>query len=164
MPASARSLPSWDAIERMGVPGRILPESALSQQTNYRLTPMPTYEYRCDECGCEFEVFQKMSDTPGAPCPACGQDARRLISGGGGLLFKGEGFYITDYRSEAYRKRAEQDAPKAAGAEKGSEKSASAKATGSTEKASPAGKGAATEKGDASTRASESKAGGSRDG
>ncbi len=66
---------------------------------------MPTYEYRCPE-GHEFEVFQKMSDPPEAPCPECGKTAERQLSGGAGLLFKGSGFYITDYRSEAYKKAA----------------------------------------------------------
>lgn len=67
---------------------------------------MPTYEYRCPE-GHEFELFQRMSDEPGADCPTCGLRAERLLSAGGGLLFKGEGFYITDYRSPEYKKKAE---------------------------------------------------------
>lgn len=66
---------------------------------------MPTYEYRCP-AGHEFEALQKMSDPPEATCPECGQAAERRLSGGAGLLFKGSGFYITDYRSEAYRKAA----------------------------------------------------------
>lgn len=69
---------------------------------------MPTYEYRCPE-GHEFEKFQRMSDPPEADCPECGQAAQRILSGGAGLLFKGEGFYITDYRSDSYRKAAEKD-------------------------------------------------------
>lgn len=70
---------------------------------------MPTYEYRCPACAREFERFQRMSDPPGAPCPDCGQAADRLISAGGGLLFKGDGFYITDYRSDAYKDKAKKD-------------------------------------------------------
>ena len=66
---------------------------------------MPTYEYRCPD-GHDFEVFQRMSDEPGAACPECGKPAERLLSAGGGLLFKGEGFYITDYRSAEYKKKA----------------------------------------------------------
>lgn len=69
---------------------------------------MPTYEYRCPE-GHEFEKFQRMADPPGAACPECGSDAERILSGGAGLLFKGGGFYITDYRSDSYRKAAEKD-------------------------------------------------------
>jgi len=65
---------------------------------------MPTYEYRCPR-GHEFEVFQRISDEPGATCPECGEAAERMISAGAGFLFKGEGFYITDYRSKEYRER-----------------------------------------------------------
>jgi putative FmdB family regulatory protein len=57
---------------------------------------MPTYEYQCPE-GHEFELFQKMSEKPRAKCPVCGRPALRKISGGAGLVFKGSGFYITDY-------------------------------------------------------------------
>ncbi len=71
---------------------------------------MPTYEYRCPK-GHEFEKFQRMSEPPVAQCPACGQEATRLLSGGAGLLFKGEGFYITDYRSDSYKKEAEREKP-----------------------------------------------------
>ena len=71
---------------------------------------MPTYDYRCRACGRDFEVFQRMSDKPGASCPDCGHAAERLISGGAGFLFKGDGFYITDYRSEDYRKKAREEA------------------------------------------------------
>ncbi len=69
---------------------------------------MPTYEYRCPE-GHEFEKFQRMSDPPEADCPECAQPAVRIMSGGAGLLFKGEGFYITDYRSDSYKKAAQKD-------------------------------------------------------
>lgn len=67
---------------------------------------MPTYEYRCPE-GHEFELFQRITDPPEASCPQCGAAAERQLSAGAGLLFKGSGFYITDYRSETYRKAAE---------------------------------------------------------
>jgi putative FmdB family regulatory protein len=66
---------------------------------------MPTYEYLCPQ-GHQFEVFQRISDEPGAPCPECGEAAQRQISAGAGFLFKGEGFYITDYRSADYKKKA----------------------------------------------------------
>lgn len=66
---------------------------------------MPTYDYVCPR-GHEFEVFQKMTDDPVATCPECGEPAERQISGGAGFLFKGEGFYITDYRSEDYKRKA----------------------------------------------------------
>ncbi|HEY7771035.1 zinc ribbon domain-containing protein [Longimicrobium sp.] len=71
---------------------------------------MPTYEYRCPECGNDFEKFQKMSDEPVADCPACGKPAQRRISAGAGLVFTGSGFYIPDYqRGEGYTKAAESD-------------------------------------------------------
>ena len=57
---------------------------------------MPTYEYQCPE-GHKFELLQKMSDRPRAKCPVCGRPGTRQISGGAGLIFKGSGFYITDY-------------------------------------------------------------------
>ena len=58
---------------------------------------MPTYEYRCPKCSTEFERSQKITAKPGARCPKCGARAERLMSGGVGLVFKGSGFYITDY-------------------------------------------------------------------
>jgi len=70
---------------------------------------MPTYEYRCPKCGTDFEKFQKMSDEPVAECPKCAAPAERRLSGGAGLLFKGSGFYITDYRGDSYKKAADAD-------------------------------------------------------
>lgn len=69
---------------------------------------MPTYEYRCP-AGHQFEVFQRISEPPGAACPTCGADAQRQISAGAGFLFKGDGFYITDHRSADYKKKASSD-------------------------------------------------------
>jgi len=74
---------------------------------------MPTYEYRCPR-GHEFEKFSpRMTTHPSAPCPRCGQRARRLISGGAGLVFKGSGFYITDYKRSAEKRDAEKPDAKA---------------------------------------------------
>jgi len=70
---------------------------------------MPTYEYRCPNCGNDFELFQKMSEAPVAACPKCETPSQRRLSGGAGLLFKGSGFYITDYRGDSYKKSAEAD-------------------------------------------------------
>ncbi len=58
---------------------------------------MPTYEYECLSCGTRFDTFQKMSDSPLDKCVQCQGSVRRLVSGGSGLIFKGSGFYITDY-------------------------------------------------------------------
>lgn len=67
---------------------------------------MPTYEYACDACDHRWEEFQSIKAEPTKKCPSCNKKkARRLISAGGGLLFKGSGFYLTDYRSEGYKSR-----------------------------------------------------------
>ena len=60
---------------------------------------MPTYEYKCRDCGYTFEKFQNMKDKPIEKCPKCEGRVQRLISGGGGIIFKGSGFYATDYGS-----------------------------------------------------------------
>ena len=62
---------------------------------------MPTYEYECEKTGRRFEVFQNMSDAPIRRCPECGGKARRLIGAGGAVIFKGSGFYATDYGKQA---------------------------------------------------------------
>lgn len=68
---------------------------------------MPTYQYRCPACGHEFEKFEKMSSAGRAKCPKCGKPGERQISGGAGLLFKGSGFYITDYKRKDQPKGSE---------------------------------------------------------
>lgn len=85
---------------------------------------MPTYEYRCP-AGHEFEQFQRITDPAMARCPECGADAERLLSAGAGLIFRGSGFYLTDYRSESYRKAAEADAKAANGSSSKASDSAS---------------------------------------
>src|SRR5438034_1123828 len=68
---------------------------------------MPTYEYRCDACGHTFEQFQSIKAEPIRKCPKCGKNkVKRLISTGAGLIFKGSGFYITDYRDKSYTDKA----------------------------------------------------------
>jgi len=82
---------------------------------------MPTYEYECNRCGHSFEKFHSISAPPPKRCPKCRCKVRRRISMGGGLLFKGTGFYITDYRSEGYKKASKAEhggAPAAAKTEK----------------------------------------------
>ena len=59
---------------------------------------MPTYEYKCTKCGHTFEAFQSMNDKPLTRCPKCKSTVRRLMSGGMGVIFKGSGFYTTDYK------------------------------------------------------------------
>src|SRR4051794_8018081 len=71
---------------------------------------MPTYEYKCDACGNKFEKFQSIKAGPIRKCPKCGKNkVRRLISTGAGLIFKGSGFYTTDYRSESYKASAKSE-------------------------------------------------------
>lgn len=68
---------------------------------------MPTYDYRCKACNHEFELFQSMSDSVKKKCPSCGKSSlERLIGTGAAVVFKGSGFYQTDYRSESYKKAA----------------------------------------------------------
>jgi putative FmdB family regulatory protein len=68
---------------------------------------MPTYEYKCEACGHAFEKFHSMSAAPIKKCPACGKaKVKRLIGTGAGLIFKGSGFYITDYRDKSYTDKA----------------------------------------------------------
>jgi putative FmdB family regulatory protein len=80
---------------------------------------MPTYEYLCSKCGHQFEKFQSMKDNTLSICPedACGKKrwgkgkVKRVMGAGAGLIFKGSGFYITDYRSENYKQGAKKDSP-----------------------------------------------------
>jgi putative FmdB family regulatory protein len=73
---------------------------------------MPTYDYVCDACGHEFEAFESIKAAPQTVCPECRDTTlRRKIGAGAAILFKGSGFYQTDYRSESYKKRAEADKP-----------------------------------------------------
>src|SRR5205807_4293786 len=112
--------------------------------------PMPTYEYVCEKCGHQFEKVQPISAKSLTVCPEelCAQKkwgkgkVKRAISGGAGLLFKGSGFYITDYRSEKYKEAAKKDtaAPASSGESKSSSetKPAAAKSEGKPAKPSPA--------------------------
>lgn len=71
---------------------------------------MPTYDYECDACQHEFELFQGINDPVQRKCPKCGKlKLRRLFGTGAAVVFKGSGFYQTDYRSESYRKGAEKE-------------------------------------------------------
>ena len=73
---------------------------------------MPTYDYRCHECGHAFEKFQSITASSVRKCPECGKlKVKRLLGAGAGIIFKGNGFYQTDYRSDSYRKAAEKDKP-----------------------------------------------------
>jgi putative FmdB family regulatory protein len=105
---------------------------------------MPTYEYSCEKCGKNFDAFQSMRDEAFTECPQdkCQMEewghgkVKRLLGTGAGLIFKGSGFYITDYRSNSYKEGAKNDAPPAA-ASGGGEKSSGPK-EGSAPAAKPA--------------------------
>lgn len=105
---------------------------------------MPTYGYVCDKCGHEFDTFQSMSSDALKFCPEdlCGKKrwgkgkVKRTIGAGAGLLFKGSGFYITDYRSEGYKQAAKKDSASASTPAKSSESKPSAKSKPKTSKPS----------------------------
>ncbi|MCH7797730.1 MAG: zinc ribbon domain-containing protein [Planctomycetes bacterium] len=89
---------------------------------------MPTYDYRCRGCGHEFELFQSMSAPLKRKCPECGALLlKRLIGTGGAVIFKGSGFFQTDYRSDSYKKAAEADKKTEARTEKKPDKKADKK-------------------------------------
>jgi len=90
---------------------------------------MPTYDYECDACGHEFELFQSISAPVKRKCPECSKlKLRRLFGTGAAVVFKGSGFYETDYRSDSYKKGAEKE-------KKASDKSADKKKSGDTSSA-----------------------------
>ena len=90
---------------------------------------MPTYDYECDGCGHKFELFQAMSDPVKKKCPKCGKSKlRRLFGTGAAVVFKGSGFYQTDYRSESYKKAASADKT-ASEAKSGESKSSDSKSS-----------------------------------
>jgi putative FmdB family regulatory protein len=99
---------------------------------------MPTYEYACSKCGHHFEQFQSMRDEPLKKCPKCHKSAlKRLIGGGAGLIFKGSGFYITDYKNKGMAK--------AASAESGTSAAAKPEPSGKPDAAPPKAAPAAAE-------------------
>ena len=111
---------------------------------------MPTYDYACPACGHEFEVFQSMNDKRLTKCPQSGCKGKvvRKIGVGAGFVFKGSGFYITDYRSEGYKTAAKQDsapaaAPAAAAPAAGAAPAAAAAAPVAKESKPAKGKGKA---------------------
>ena len=72
---------------------------------------MPTYEYQCNACKKRHEAYQSITAKPLTKCPKCGGTLKRLLGSGSGFLFKGSGFYITDYRSKGYRDAKKKDQP-----------------------------------------------------
>ena len=104
---------------------------------------MPTYEYHCDACHHNFDEFQSFTDKPLRKCPKCGKPKlRRVFGAGGAVIFKGSGFYQTDYRSESYKSaaKAEQEKAKPPAEKNGTGGTSDPAAAGGT--APPSGKGA----------------------
>src|SRR4051794_623940 len=100
---------------------------------------MPTYDYICDNCRHEFEAFESIKAAPQTVCPACTEPKlRRKIGAGAAILFKGSGFYQTDYRSESYKQRAKADQPADSSSSKPADSSSSSSSSSSTPAASSA--------------------------
>jgi len=93
---------------------------------------MPTYEYECKKCGRIFEVFHGIMERPRQKCPKCKSDTRRLIGRGAGIIFKGSGFYQTDYRSDHYLKQVAQEKKSAAPAAAETKKDSAKKSPGAS--------------------------------
>jgi len=104
---------------------------------------MPTYEYECAKCPSPFDVFQSMRDAPLKKCPTCGGKVKRLLGTGAGIIFKGSGFYQTDYRSSSYHSSAKADCSSSSAASSSSKPSATTPSTAS----SPAKKSGDAKKG-----------------
>lgn len=104
---------------------------------------MPTYEYVCEKCGHQFDKFQLMAAKPLATCPkeVCGQKrwgkgkVKKMISGGAGLIFKGSGFYITDYRSDKYKEAAKKETASNSPSTPGDTKAPKSESSGATKEA-----------------------------
>ena len=109
---------------------------------------MPTYDYVCDACGHEFELFQSMTDRVKRKCPKCGKPRlKRLIGTGAGVIFKGSGFHETDYRSDSYKKAAEAEKKAAQGkTTKKDDKAAKSKAKSSDSSSSSQSSGGSQSK------------------
>ena len=87
---------------------------------------MPTYDYQCDACEHAFELYQGINDAKKRKCPECGKlKLRRLMGSGAAVVFKGSGFYQTDYRSESYKKAQAADKPKSSSDSKSSDSKSS---------------------------------------
>ena len=115
---------------------------------------MPTYEYKCLDCGIQFDRFQGITEDPIQECPECSGQTKRLIGAGAGLIFKGSGFYITDYRSEGYKESAKKDKDSSSGGD-GDNKSSDSK---SGESKSSDSKSSKTESSDSSKSTSDASA------
>ncbi len=101
---------------------------------------MPTYDYKCQKCGHQFEVVQSMKDDRLTDCPleTCDGQVKRLLGTGAGIIFKGSGFYQTDYRSESYKKSAKADSSSGDSGSSGSSSPSESKSSSSSAESKPA--------------------------
>jgi putative FmdB family regulatory protein len=107
---------------------------------------MPTYEYECEACGYKFERFQSIKSDPIKKCPECGKNkVKRLIGIGAGMIFKGSGFYITDYRDKSYAEKAKADSGAPTDTSKSTDSKSDAKPAAGDASAKPAETKAASE-------------------
>ena len=104
---------------------------------------MPTYDYECTDCGRRFEIFHGMTEEPRTECEVCKGRLKKLIGPGAGIIFKGSGFYCTDYRSDDYKKKANKESDSSKTVKSSDEKS---EATAETKTESSAGTDTATSK------------------
>lgn len=105
---------------------------------------MPTYDYECDACHHKFELYQSISAEPEKTCPACKKKKlRRLIGTGGAVMFKGSGFYQTDYRSDSYKKSAASDSKSTSSDSSGASSSSSSESSKSEPSTKPSSSKAA---------------------
>jgi putative FmdB family regulatory protein len=101
---------------------------------------MPTYDYICQACGHDLDIFQSMADSPKRKCPKCGKlKLKRQIGMGAGILFKGSGFYETDYRSDSYNKGAKAETESKSKAKKTDSSKTASSESGKSEGAKPEG-------------------------
>jgi putative FmdB family regulatory protein len=108
---------------------------------------MPTYDYECDACGHTFELFQSISEPVKKKCPNCGRPKlRRLFGTGAAVVFKGSGFYQTDYRSDSYKKAAEKDKPSETKSDKKTESKSESKSEATSSSSPGQSKPAKSEK------------------
>lgn len=115
---------------------------------------MPTYDYECDACGHRFELFQSISDDPEKKCPECKKlKLRRLIGTGAAVVFKGSGFYQTDYRSDSYKKSAAADSSSSSSSSSSNDTSSASSSQKSTsDKSTPKSDGGSSSSAEKTTK------------